>query len=62
MKVTFQTKEQSNDRQLESFLNLTKAERFHHFLQLSMRINSFPTKNKIIKSDTNFIINFKPKE
>ena len=62
MKVSFQTKEESNKMQLESFLKLSKAERFHQFLLLSIRINSFPTKNKIIGKETNFIINFKPKE
>lgn len=62
MKIIFQTKEQSNDKQLERFLNLSKAERFCKFLELSLRINKFPMKNKIIKNDTNFIIYFKSKE
>ena len=32
MKVTFQTKEQSNAKQLDDFLKLSKAERFFRFM------------------------------
>jgi len=62
MKISFQTKEESNKKQLEYFLNLSKTERFQLFLQLSKRINSFPTKSKILTNKANFTINFKPRE
>ncbi|MBP9792765.1 MAG: hypothetical protein KBC56_02075 [Flavobacterium sp.] len=61
MKITFQTKEQSNSQQLDDFLKLSKAERFFSFVILSKKINSFPTKKRLLKN-TNFIIDFTTKD
>jgi len=61
MKITFQTKEQSNTQQLDDFLKLSKAERFFSFVILSKKINSFPTKKRLSKN-TNFIIDFTTKD
>lgn len=61
MKITFQTKEQSNSQQLDDFLKLSKAERFFSFVIISKKINSFPTKKRLLKN-TNFIIDFTTKD
>lgn len=60
MKITFQTKEQSNTQQLDDFLKLSKAERFFSFVILSKKINAFPTK-RVTTKNTNFIIDFTKK-
>lgn len=61
MKITFQTKEQSNTQQQDDFLKLSKADRFFSFVILSKKISSFPTKKVAIRSN-NFIIDFTKKE
>jgi len=58
MKVNFQTKEESNKKQLDDFLKLSKAERFYQFLRLIGEIKKFPIKNKII-NNSNFFIEIK---
>lgn len=61
MKITFQTKEESNQKQIDDFLKLSKTERFYKFLQLSESMARFPVKNKVDKNKNNFIIHIKPK-
>ena len=58
MKVTFQTKEESNKKQLDDFLKLSKPERFYQFLRLMEKVNQFPMKHKKDTS-SNFIIQIK---
>ncbi len=56
MKITFQTKEESNKKREAEFLSLSGAERISRFLELSERIvELFPTKIKKIKTE-NFVI------
>lgn len=55
MEIKFQTKEESNKKQLEDFLKLSGAERIYLFLKLSTEMKKFPTKQKTDKS-SNFII------
>ncbi len=55
MKITFQTKEESNQKRLEEFLSLSGAERISKFLNLMEQVQWFPTKYKKVKKD-NFII------
>ena len=47
MKVSFQTKQESKQQQLEDFLKLSGAERFYRFLDLMKYFNKLPTNNKI---------------
>ncbi|MET3028365.1 hypothetical protein ABXT06_16920 [Flavobacterium sp. UW10123] len=61
MEIRFQTKEESNKRQQEDFLSLSKVERFYSFLRLSERISAFPVKNKVDKNKDNFLIVIKSK-
>lgn len=61
MKITFQTKEESNKLREEAFLQLSGAERVWHFIRLSAQINKFPVKHKETKSD-NFVIRFPAKK
>ena len=56
MEIRFQTKEESNRKQEEEFLKLSKIERIYSFLRLSERISKFPVKNKIDKNKDNFQI------
>ncbi|WP_426062583.1 hypothetical protein [Flavobacterium sp. DSP2-3-1] len=58
MELYFQTKEESNRKQLEDFLKLSKAERFYQFLRLMEKVNQFPMKYKK-DSNSNFIIQLK---
>ncbi|MBP2284435.1 hypothetical protein H4V97_002753 [Flavobacterium sp. CG_23.5] len=58
MEIQFQTKEESNKKQLEIFLKLSKIERIYSFLNLMYRVNQFSTKNKVDKS-ANFLITIK---
>lgn len=58
MELYFQTKEESNRKQLEDFLKLSKAERFYQFLRLMEKINQFPMKYKK-DTNSNFIIQLK---
>jgi hypothetical protein len=58
MKMQFQTKEESNKIQLESFLKLSKIDRIYSFLNLMYKVNQYPTKTKEDKS-ANFLITIK---
>ena len=60
MKITFQTKEESNQAQEAEFLALSPTERFFRFLWLSRRMKSFPTKAKE-EENGNFVIEIKKK-
>lgn len=59
MELHFQTKDESNKKQLEDFLKLSKTERFYSFLRLMEKIKNFPVKNKVISKTDNFIIEIK---
>jgi len=61
MKITFQTKEESNRLQEAEFLALSPAERFFRFLWLSRRMKQFPTKAKE-EDNGNFVIEKKVKQ
>lgn len=61
MEIRFQTKDESNKKQLEDFLKLSGAERIRRFLKLSAEMKKFPTKHKPDKS-SNFIIIIPPKK
>ncbi len=54
MEISFNTKEESNKKQLDSFKKLSKIERLYAFIKLSEQINLFPTKSK--NKSTNFLI------
>lgn len=56
MEIRFQTKEESNRKQQEDFLKLSKVERIYSFLRLMERVNQFPVKNKMNKNKDNFLI------
>ena len=58
MELHFQTKEESNRKQLEDFLKLSKTKRFYQFLRLMEKVNQFPMKHKN-DIDSNFIIQIK---
>ena len=58
MELHFQTKEESNRKQLEGFLKLSKVERFYQFLRLMEKVNQFPMKHKN-DINSNFIIQIK---
>lgn len=60
MKIQFQTKEESNKKQLEDFLKLSKQERIYSFLKLMQEMNKFPSK-VVPEKSSNFqiIINSK---
>ena len=60
MKIEFQTKEESNKIQLESFLKLSKIERIYSFLNLMHKVNQYPSKIKEDKS-ANFLTTIKHK-
>jgi hypothetical protein len=60
MKISFQTKEESNKKQLDDFLKLSKSDRIYSFIRLSESIPKFPVKNKVDKNKDNFIIYIKP--
>ena len=55
MKITFQTKEESNKKREADFLNLSGAERISRFLQLMEQVSKFPVKKRIERKD-NFLI------
>lgn len=46
MKITFQTKEESNTAQRQAFLALTPVERFYQFLFLMEKSNRLISNNK----------------
>lgn len=54
MKITFQTKEESNQKQRELFLKLSPSERVQSFYKMMERLKDFPTKSKEQKD--NFVI------
>lgn len=58
MELFFQTKEESNQKQLEDFFKLSKVERFYQFLRLMEKVKKFPIKHKM-ENNTNFIIEIK---
>ncbi len=55
MEIQFQTKEDSNKKQLDDFLKLSKQERIYSFLKLIYEMKRFPTKAASEKS-SNFLI------
>lgn len=55
MELFFQTKDESNKKQIDDFLKLSKSERFYSFLRLMEKMQEFPIKNKV-KESTNFIL------
>jgi hypothetical protein len=55
MELFFQTKAESNKKQLDDFLKLSKVERFYSFLRLMERVQEFPVKHKEEKNN-NFIL------
>jgi hypothetical protein len=61
MEIRFQTKEESNKKQQEDFLKLSKAERIYNFLDLILKMKQFPMKNKPENKKNNFIIVLKSK-
>jgi|JI7StandDraft_1071085.scaffolds.fasta_scaffold46108_3 hypothetical protein len=54
MQINFQSKEESNKKQLEDFLNLSKQERIYFFYQMILKSKSLPQKK--ISKETNFCI------
>ena len=55
MEIRFQTKEESNKKQLDDFLKLSKQERIYSFLRLMQDVKRFPTKVQDDKK-SNFLI------
>lgn len=60
MQISFQTKEESNKKQLDDFLKLSKSERIYSFISFMMKSKQLPKKEKAQKS-TNFLIEIKSK-
>ena len=60
MEIRFQTKEESNEIQRDSFFKLSKIERIYSFLNLMHKVNQYPTKVKEDKS-ANFLLVLKSK-
>lgn len=58
MEISFTTKEESNKKREEEFLELKPIERIYKFLELVVRVNKFPTKEKKEKNN-NFVIEIK---
>jgi hypothetical protein len=61
MEIRFQTKDQSNKKQQEDFLKLSKVERIYSFLDLILKMKQFPVKNKLKDKNNNFVIELKVK-
>jgi hypothetical protein len=59
MEIHFQTKEESNEKQLEDFLKLSKVDRIYSFLGLILKMKQFPTKYKTENKSNNFVIELK---
>lgn len=55
MKITFQTKEESNFQQRKDFLKLSPSERVVSFFSLIEQLKNFPTK-KQKDNNHNFVI------
>ena len=60
MKITFQTKEESNKKQLDDFLKLSKVERIYSFIGFIFKSKQLPKKGARQKN-TNFLIEIKSK-
>ncbi len=60
MKITFQTKEESNKKQLDDFLKLSKAERIYSFIDMIVKSKQLPKKEENQKTN-NFLIEIKSK-
>jgi len=58
MEISFTTKEESNKKREEEFLELKPIERIYKFLELVVRVNKFPIKEKKEKNN-NFVIEIK---
>jgi len=56
MKISYNTKEESNKQQREEFLKLSGAERIEAFLDLCYRLKDFPQKEKKDRKLDNFVI------
>lgn len=60
MTIQFQNKKETKREQLNNFISLPKYRRFMVFIEISKKINLFPTKRKS-EIDDNFIIDFSKK-
>lgn len=56
MKISFSTKEESNQRRQEEFLALSGTERVFRFFELCRQMKQFPVKNEQEVKSNNFII------
>ncbi len=61
MKVSFRTKEESNQEQQQEFLKLLPVERIYAFLGLMDRLKDYPTKADP-KNKNNFLIEITSEE
>jgi hypothetical protein len=57
MEISFNTKAESNLKQELEFLKLSKIERIYNFINLVVKVNKFPTKNK--RETKSFVIEIK---
>lgn len=61
MKLSFKTKEESNQAQQEEFLKLQPVERIYAFLNLMDRLKEYPTK-AVPENQDNFLIEITAEE
>jgi hypothetical protein len=61
MEIKFQTKQKSNEYQLNSFLKLTKIERLYHFFAFVHNSKQLPSNVKI-QNNSNFVLELKTKK
>jgi hypothetical protein len=59
MELKFQSKEESNREQRESFLRLAPKDRFYAFLDLCENLKKFPVKSTNKSPSDSFIIEIK---
>jgi hypothetical protein len=59
MEIKFQTKEESNQDQRETFLRLPPKDRFYAFLDLCENLKKFPVKSTNKSPSDSFIIEIK---
>lgn len=59
MEIKFQTKEESNREQRETFLRLAPKDRFYRFLDLCENLKKFPVNSTNTAPSDNFIIEIK---
>lgn len=59
MEIKFQSKEESNREQRESFLRLAPKDRFYAFLDLCENLKKFPAKSTNKSLSDSFIIEIK---